>query len=715
MAHDPRFELLFEPVKIGPVTAPNRFYQVPHCNGLGHSRPFAEARNRGIKAEGGWGVISTQEVEIHPSAEVSPYQEGRLWDDHDIPYHQLTTDAVHEHGALAAIELVHMGHHTANRSSRVAPLSAVHLPAGRTEPVNARAMSKRDITDLRQWHVNAALRSMKAGYDIVYVYAAHDMSVLMHFLQARVNQRSDEYGGSIQNRMRLTREILEAVKDAVGHKCAVAFRLAVDELMGADGIQAEEDGREIVGELAEIPDLWDVNISDWSNDSATARFQAEEGYQLPYTDFVKSLTSKPVVGVGRFTSADKMVALVKKGQLDFIGAARPSIADPFLPNKIRQGNLELIRECIGCNICVASDNIVAPIRCTQNPTQGEEWRKGWHPEAIEPATSNELVLVVGSGPAGLECSLQLAERGYKVMLAEASEEAGGRSLRESRLPGLSSYKRVADYRIGLLKQHRNVDLHLGHALSAGEVRDMEIAHVCLATGASWCRDGYGRTHHHGIDCTDAALALLTPDDLINGSGDTNKNPLEGLQAGAPILVYDDDHYYMGGVVAEHLQVLGYRVHLATPESIVSGWTVNTLEQEKIQSRLIKTGITLHTNKHIFSIKNHNVALACTYGGSPIETEFAAIVMVTARLPNTQLHDDLEAIMETNSADNSNQTLQCIGDCHAPSTIAAAVYQGHLFARSFGKDPADKDGKNSRVYSSAFTREFLNLEKNERIS
>ena len=130
MAQDPRLDLLFEPVKIGPVTAPNRFYQVPHCNGLGHSRPFAEARNRGIKAEGGWGVISTQEVEIHPSAEISPYQEGRLWDDHDIPYHQLTTDAVHEHGSLAAIELVHMGHHTANRSSRVSPLSAVHFPAG---------------------------------------------------------------------------------------------------------------------------------------------------------------------------------------------------------------------------------------------------------------------------------------------------------------------------------------------------------------------------------------------------------------------------------------------------------------------------------------------------------------------------------------------------------------------------------------------------------
>lgn len=703
-----RFDILFEPVRIGPVTAPNRFYQVPHCNGLGHARPFAEARNRGVKAEGGWGVVSTQEVEIHPTAEVSPFQEGRLWDDRDIPYHQLTTDAIHEHGSLAAIELVHMGHHTPNRSSRLAPLSAVHMPVEGIDPVNARAMSKRDIADLRQWHVDAAIRSMQAGYDIVYVYAAHDMSVLMHFLQARVNTRSDEYGGSVSNRLRLTREILQAVKDAVGHRCAIAFRLAVDELMGPDGIQAHEDGREIVCELAELPDLWDVNVSDWSNDSATARFQPDEGYQLPYTDFVKSVTTKPVVGVGRFTSADKMVAMIKKGQLDFIGAARPSIADPYLPNKIREGRLDMIRECIGCNICVASDNIVAPIRCTQNPTQGEEWRKGWHPESIEPATGDEQILVVGSGPAGLESALQLAERGYRVMLAEAGEQPGGRCIRESRLPGLSSYRRVADYRIGLIRQHRNVDIHIGNALSAQDILDMEIPHVCLATGASWCHNGFGRTHHHGIDLSGAELKILTADDLIKefAVADSN-NPLSDLEPGAPILVYDDDHYYMGGVLAEHLQEAGFAVSLATTESIISSWTVNTLEQEKIQSRLIAKNITLHTNKRVSTINSHNIELACTYGGSTIQSDYAAAVMVTARLPDTGIYQQLKNLSDAVTETDSSRSLQCIGDCHAPSTIAAAVYQGHQYARSFGLSKGS--------YSADYTREFVNLEKNLRIN
>jgi len=269
------YDILFEPVSIGPVTAPNRFYQVPHCNGLGHGRPRAEAAHRAIKAEGGWGVVSTQEVEIHPSAEISPFLEGRLWDDKDLPVHQLIVDSIHQHGSLAAIELVHMGHHTSNHTSRLPPLSVRHTPVDSLDPVNARAMSRADIKALRQWHVEAAKRSVKAGYDIVYVYAGHDMSVLMHFLQARINNRSDEYGGSVINRIRIVREILEAVKDAVGDKAAVAFRCAVDELMGAEGIQARDDGAEIVSELSELPDLWDVNVSNWSNDSATARFEPE--------------------------------------------------------------------------------------------------------------------------------------------------------------------------------------------------------------------------------------------------------------------------------------------------------------------------------------------------------------------------------------------------------------------------------------------------------
>ena len=124
---------------------------------------------------------------------------------------------------------------------------------------------------------------------------------------SRHNHRTDEYGGSFENRLRLFREVVADLKDAVGDACAIAIRLAVDELMGADGIEHEAEGRDVLEALAEEPDLWDVNLSDWSNDSQTSRF-AKEGFQEPYTAFVKSVTTKPVVGVGRYTSPDTMVA-----------------------------------------------------------------------------------------------------------------------------------------------------------------------------------------------------------------------------------------------------------------------------------------------------------------------------------------------------------------------------------------------------------------------
>ncbi|MDH3740232.1 MAG: NAD(P)-binding protein, partial [Hyphomicrobiales bacterium] len=463
---DPRYDILFEPVQIGPVTARNRFYQVPHCCGMGHRYPQSMAAMRGMKAEGGWAVVCTEEVEIHHTSELAPYLEGRMWDDHDLPVHEKMIEAVHAHGSLAGCELTYNGFHSSNLYSRVPPLAQNNVMTDLGDPVQARGMDLEDIRNLRRWHVNAAHRAKKAGFDIIYVYAGHDMTIMQHFLSRRHNHRSDEYGGSLENRVRLFREVLEETKDAVGDTCAIAVRLAVDELLGDDGITSEGEGHDTVAMLAELPDLWDVNISDWSNDSASARF-TEEGYQEPYIKFVKSLTSKPVVGVGRYTSPDTMVRVVKQGIMDMIGAARPSIADPFLPSKIEDGRIEDIRECIGCNICTTGDSTCTPIRCTQNPTMGEEWRRGWHPEKM-PALETGSALIVGGGPAGLEAAVSLGRRGIEVNLAEASTEWGGRVTREARLPGLATWARVRDWRLGQLTKLGNVNPFLASTMTVDD-------------------------------------------------------------------------------------------------------------------------------------------------------------------------------------------------------------------------------------------------------
>jgi len=666
------FAPLFEPLAIGPVIARNRFYQVPHCTGLGHANPQAEAALRATKAEGGWGVVCTQEVEIHPSSDISPYLEGRLWDDADIPAHRLMTDAIHKHDSLAGIELVHNGHHAANLNTRIPPIGPTHRPTDLYHPVQARAMDKSDIKQLRQWYVDAAKRSRQAGYDIVYVYAGHDMATLMHFLLPRFNDRCDEYGGSLINRTRLLKETLCDVRDAVGADCGIALRLAVDELLGEGGLQACDEGSEIVSMLADIPDVWDVNISGWDNDSATARFEPDEGYQEQYTSFVKKLVNKPVVGVGRFTSPTAMVSQLKRGVLDFIGAARPSIADPFLPNKILENNLSAIRECIGCNICVSSDNVVAPIRCTQNPTMGEEWRRGWHPELSIKTKHTEQTLVVGAGPAGLECALQLTRRGYQVMLADSELDVGGRLLHECKLPGLASYRRVRDYRHQQLSVLPEVELLLDNRLGAADIIETDITHVFIATGARWRHDGLGRQHPKGLSYSQNSMPVYTPDDIYADQALPEN-----------ILVYDDDHYYLGGVIAESLQAKGHKVTLVTPANCVSAWTEHTLEQHKIQTRLIKLGIRLNTAQALDSLSHDHVTISCVYSEQIMPLPADAVVMVTSRLPVDTVYSDLRSAQESQLSNIKN--LHRVGDCLAPSTVAAAVYSGHLMARELGTD------------------------------
>ncbi len=685
-----RYAVLFEPVQIGPLIARNRFYQVPHCSGLGHLRPQAEAAMRAMKAEGGWAVVANQETEIHPSSDLSPASEHRLWDERDIPALRLMTDAVREKGALSAIELVHNGNHSPNLLTRAPVLAPSDMSIDSLYPKQARAMDKEDIREFRRWHRSAAQRAVDAGFDIIYVYAGHRMTLTQHFLLPEYNNRTDEYGGSLENRARLIRELLEDTREVVEGHCAVAMRFAVEEKRGKHGMQAQEEGRAVVEMLAELPDIWDVNISDWSNDSATTRFEPDDGYQNEYIKFVKDVTTKPVVAVGRLTSPDMMVAMVEKGIVDFIGAARPSIADPFLPSKIAEGRIDEIRECIGCNICVSSDSLGIPIRCTQNPTMGEEWRRGWHPEKIEPKGSEEEALVIGAGPAGLECTMQLAKRGYKVTLAEGSDELGGRALRESRLLGLNAWQRVADNRIYDLKQRANVQLFLESRLDANQVAELDIANVFIATGARWRKDGVGRSARKPlIPAPD--MILLTPDDIMSGIFPDN----------GPVLIYDDDQSYIGGVIAEHLAARNLEIIFVTPAGVVSPWTTHTLEQARVHASLIEHGVDIRTSHMLSKAGAGECEVTCVYSGRQKTIKCRSVVLVTERQRNNSLHNTLLAMRHSGELPGV-KTLELIGDAAAPGLIADAVYDGHMAARNFEMDPA-------HAASQIYRREIPSLE------
>ena len=664
MNRDPRYDILFEPVRIGPVTAPNRFYQVPHCTGMGWLRPRTLAAMRGVKAEGGWGVVCTEYNSIHPSSDDLPHPSASFWDDSDVRAHALMTDAVHEHGSLAGAELWYGGARTANMMTRLPSMDVQSVPNLAGHPYQTRAMDKADIRTFRQWHRRAALRAREAGFDIVYVYATHGY-LISNFLNPRINTRGDEYGGSLKNRVRLVRELIEDTKEAVGDRCAVAVRFSADEVAGEDGAPIWGERREMFAMLADLPDLWDINIADYSLEMGVSRFVKEAALE-PYMAWVKTVTSKPVVTVGRFTSPDTMVGQIRRGITDFIGAARPSIADPFLPRKIKEGRLSAIRECIGCNICYSGDSLGVPIRCTQNPTMGEEWRRGWHPEIIPAKASNARVLIVGAGPAGLEAARVLGARGYEVMLAEATRDLGGRVTREAALPGMREYIRVRDYREQQLIDMPNVGIFRESRLSVQDVLDVGADHVAIATGARWRPERFDEQVYLPIATGEAAARVLTPDDIM-----------EGRLPEGPTLVFDGDGYYMGGVIAEHLRAKRLEVTLCTADDSVSRWSGNTAERWRVRSHLMQLGVGIETAQSLAGFDGCKARLECVYSGREKIIPAVNVVMVTARRPEDGLY---HALLAEAGAERLPFTLARIGDCEAPAIIAAAVHAGHRYAR-----------------------------------
>jgi dimethylamine/trimethylamine dehydrogenase len=666
-----RFDVLFEKVRIGPVETSNRFYQVPHCNGMNRLHPSAMANMRGVKAEGGWGVVCTEQCDVHYSG-CHP-RELRLWDERDIPILARMAEEVHKHGALAGIELAHNGSYVTNLETRTIPIAPSCVPTRGVAPVTARQMDKADIAAARRWHVTAARNAKKAGFNIIYIYAGHDMTLPAHFLSRRHNRRIDEYGGSLENRVRFLRELLEETKAAVGDQCGIALRFGVDEMKGAAGLSCEGEGRDVVEILKDLPDLWDVNLSDFNNDGQTSRF-SEEGFQESYIRFVKTVTDKPVVGVGRFTSPDLMVSMINRGVLDLIGAARPSIADPFLPTKIRNREFDDIRECIGCNMCVASDKLSVPLRCTQNPTIGDEWRRGWHPEKIAPKNTNDEFLIVGGGPAGLEAATWLGKRGYPVMLADREDNFGGRVLRESALPGLAAWRRVADWRLSQLRKSRHVQLLPRNPIDADIALSTDATVIAVATGAIWISNGTGRTHHEPIPGLDR-VAVYTPDDIMLGR----------LPKGR-VLIFDDEHYYMGGVIAELLASKGSEVLFCTPESLVSPFTANTAEQGRVQRRVMECSREVFVSTRLAAIADRGAQLTCMYTGRSRFVDVDAVVLVTGQVPNDQLYHDL--IIAAQDHEQPPRIVR-LGDCFAPGSIAAAVYSGHAFARTLDTDMPDR--------------------------
>lgn len=701
MARDPKYDILFEPIQIGPKTLKNRFYQVPHCIGAGSDKPGFQAAHRSLKAEGGWGGINTEYCSIHPESDDIHRVSARLWDEGDVRNLRAMTEHIHKYGALAGVEMWYGGSHAPCMESRCTPRGPSQYASEFETLTYCKEMDYDDIRMVQQFYVDAALRARDAGFDIVYVYGAHSYLPLQ-FLSPYYNKRKDKYGGSLQNRARFWVETLEKVKRAVGDDCAIATRFAVDTLYGEAGVEVERDGLAFV-ELADaFVDLWDVNVGDiaeWGEDAGPSRFY-RQGHQLPWQRFIKQVSKKVVLGVGRFTDPEKMAEVIRAGQLDVIGAARPSIADPFLPKKVEEGRIEDIRTCIGCNVCISRWEIGGPpMICTQNATAGEEYRRGWHPERFPKKGSDDAILVIGAGPAGSECARVLLERGYTVHLVDQADKIGGCINDIATLPGLGEWGYHRDYREvqlnKLVKKNRDSQLVLGvKPMTVDDALAYGADKIVVATGAAWNGDGTNALTHDPVPGIDAALPyILTPEQIFAG-----KKPI-----GKRVMILNCDQYFMAPSLAQKLRETGHEVTIASGVEL-GRYMHFTLEYPNMHRMLHELGIHVIGDVWASRVEEGRIELYNIWGDgyqrqyrgpgklprkenkSHRWYDFDSLVLVTGRHSKVELYNGLKA-RKDEWGRHGVKGVYLIGDAWAPKLMADATFDGHRLAREIEEPDA----------------------------
>ncbi len=679
---DARHAILFEPVRIGPKTLPNRFYQVPHASGFGSGKPRTQAAFRAVKAEGGWGGVCVEYAPISPDSDDLPAISAEIWDDLDARALGLAAEAIHEHGSLAGLELYHGGASCPNGNSRAVRLAPSQITSGVQWAGLAKEMDTTDIARIQRDWVQAARRARDVGFDIVYVYGAHGY-LMTQFLSAHANQRTDGYGGSLANRGRFWLETLAAVRDAIGGDCAIATRIAVhgdSGVPGAEGLPGIhlDDMLTLVKMADDLVDLWDVTVGSWPEDSGTSRY-FPEGHERRWAHQVREATAKPVVAVGRYSSPDLMAEVIRSGAVDLIGSARQAIADPFLPRKIAEGRLDEIRECTGSNVCILREEAFNHVGCVQNATAGEEYRRGWHPESFRAAADPDRpVLIVGAGPAGTECAVVLGKRGFTaVHLVEAEPEIGGRLRWARQLPTLGDWGRIIDWRAVQLARQPGVEVITGHRLTAADVLEYGAELVVIATGSAWRGDGIQPSYADPMPGAEPSMPhVLTPEQVCTG-----KRP-----PGPRVMVYDTDGYYVAPGIAELLARDGFEVSVITTFDVLSPVSDQTLEGDMLRAHLHRAGVSVRPATTITGI---GIGSVTGHGrhGEPWSAACDGIVLVTQQVPQDTLYTELASHQPT-LVTAGITGLYHIGDAVAPRMISEAIFDGHRLAREIDlEDPA----------------------------
>lgn len=666
----PKYPRIFSPIKLGPIELSNRFYMSPHSVPMAvGTKPSDDFIHYYVaRVKGGCGLVMLAAT-LHGRARIfqpSPHPKE------NIGAFRALADAVHEAGGRIFAEPYYQW----AVAGQWQPLSPP-APAFGPSPVQYRSHEKgfvtREITRREIGMMLGALRQSiehlrEAGYDGVMIHGAHG-ALAEHFLSPYFNRRTDEYGGTLENRMRFLIESLQVAREAAGDRMAVGMRFNCDELLSG-GYDSKEAYRVLHSiSQAGLIDYADLDVATEPQQyyiGMPAVFMNPHLYR-PYVEAVRGAAGKiPVLSVlGRMTSIADAEAMIAAGVCDMVGAARGLIAEPDLVRNAFEGKEERSRTCIACNWCMAgiADGSAG---CAINPVSYRE--RLWGPDA--PAPRRSKVIVVGAGPGGLEAARTSALRGHEVTVIEARTRVGGAFALWAGLPGRGAYQLAIDWWERELER-LGVALRLGTRATAAEILREEPDAVMLATGAAYHRSGRGFHSELDIPGYDRDF-VYRPEEILSRSE---------LPRGK-VLVLDDEGLQTGMGIAELLAGNGADVEFLTPNFLpLSSRVMAAQEGLPMVRRLRALGGRISTMSFIKEIRDHEVVIEDVHSEEVrVITDVEALVLTTGRVPVNDLEKDL---------DGKVAQLFTIGDALAPRMWGAATFEAHKFARLIGEPGAPR--------------------------
>ena len=639
----PQFPYLFSPLRVGSIMVPNRIVFSAHLTNL------AEANRPGPdlvayyeeRARGGAGLIITEEQSVHPTDHA--YERLiRAFDDGVVPAYRELTRRVHAHGTPVLAQINHNGGQASSIYTRLpvwAP-SPIADPLFREVP---KEMEASEIAEVVAAYARVARHVRDGGFDGAELQASHS-SLLRQFLSPYSNRRSDAYGGSVERRARLVREIVEAIRAEVGRDFVLGVRIPGDEFL--DGGLTLEHSVETVRALDR-----DGGVDYYNTSLGTAThtlFMVEgsmhlpPGYQLFTAAALRGATDRPVIGIGRIKDPVQAERALASGACDLVGMVRQQIAEPATAAKAREGRVEELRLCISCNQdCIGREGLNLEIGCIENPAAGHERRLGWG--AIRPARTARRVLVVGGGPAGMQCAVTAARRGCRVTLCEAAPDLGGQVRLAARVPNRAEFGDLARNLEGELRREA-VEVRLGERLTAEGVLAEPWDAVVCCTGA---RPEKPAEH------------VLSVWELM-----------EGAPVGERVAVVDLVGFHQATSAAEWLAQRGHRVHVLTP-TLTPGQDLGlTLDLENWHRRVLAMDVRITTSVAPLGYERDHVQAVEAYSGRQVELgPFDTVVVANHGRADDELYRALDGRVEVHRA----------GDCVAPRRAGNAVNEGHRVA------------------------------------